>query len=116
VLQKKSTRDSAGTSPDLHLAVKKASGHRMRRRPIAVLFLLRALSMPSPMRFSSLMTPPDIKAFGGQTNPRQPDLIHTEVLRMPRGAEVVAAMDADDAGRTFCNLVGHAVERAGAPI
>lgn len=55
------------------------------------------------------------KSIGGQTNPRQPDLIHAEVLRMRTGSEVVAAMDADQAGHAFSDLVRLAVVRAGRP-
>jgi hypothetical protein len=55
------------------------------------------------------------KSIGGQTNPRQPDLIHAEVLRMRTGSEIIAAMDADDAGRAFSDLVRLAVVRAARP-
>ena len=53
------------------------------------------------------------KSIGGQTNPRQPDLIHAEVLRMGTGSQIVAAMDADDAGRAFSDVVRLAVVLAG---
>ena len=52
------------------------------------------------------------KSIGGQTNPRQPDLIHAEILRMRTGSEIVAAMDADPAGHAFSELVDRAVIRA----
>ena len=55
------------------------------------------------------------KSIGGQTNPRQSDLIHAEVLRMRTGSEIVAAMDADEAGRALSDLVRHAVARAARP-
>jgi Toprim-like len=55
------------------------------------------------------------KSIGGQTNPRQPDLIHAEVLRMRTGSEIIAAMDADDAGRVFSDLVQLAVAQAARP-
>ena len=51
------------------------------------------------------------KSIGGQTNPRQPDLIHAEILRMSTGSEVVAAMDADAAGHAYSELVEKAVLR-----
>lgn len=55
------------------------------------------------------------KSIGGRMNPRQPDLIHAEVLRMPAGSEIVAAMDADTAGRQYTELVRAALDRAGRP-
>jgi hypothetical protein len=55
------------------------------------------------------------KSIGGQVNPRQPNLIHAEVLRMRPGSEIIAAMDADDAGRAFADLVRLEVVRAAHP-
>lgn len=44
-------------------------------------------------------------SIGGQMNPKQPGLIKAAALKLPEGAEVVAAMDADDDGRQFAELV-----------
>jgi hypothetical protein len=46
-------------------------------------------------------------------NPRQPELIRAAAARLPRGAEVVAAMDADDAGVALSAMVEEAVRLTG---
>ena len=52
-------------------------------------------------------------SIGGQLNPRQPELIRAAAARLPRGAEVVAAMDADDAGVALSAMVEEAVRLTG---
>ena len=52
-------------------------------------------------------------SIGGQMNPRQPELVRTALLRLPAGAEVVAAMDADPDGRKYAEAVRLAVAGSG---
>lgn len=51
-------------------------------------------------------------SLGGTPNSKQPDLIESAVTRLPDESEVIAAFDADEAGRSLLNLVRLAVERA----
>ena len=44
-------------------------------------------------------------SIGGQMNPKQPGLIKAAVSKLSQGAEVVAAMDADDNGRQLAKQV-----------
>lgn len=48
-------------------------------------------------------------SIGGQMNPKQPGLIKASMLKLPQGAEVVAAMDADDDGHRYVELVRQTV-------
>lgn len=48
-------------------------------------------------------------SIGGQMNPKQPGLIKATLLKLPPGAEVVAAFDADDDGRRYAELVRQTV-------
>jgi hypothetical protein len=52
-------------------------------------------------------------SLGGKTNPSQPELVRAAIARMPHGAEVVAAMDADTEGRKLAELVRQAVDLSG---
>jgi Protein of unknown function (DUF3991)/Toprim-like len=52
-------------------------------------------------------------SIGGQVNPSQPELIQAAVARMRAGSEIVAAMDADAAGRKLSEVVRRAVELSG---
>ncbi len=52
-------------------------------------------------------------SIGGNTNPRQPELIRSAVARMPLSSEIVSAMDADVAGRELAEIVRRAVELSG---
>jgi hypothetical protein len=52
-------------------------------------------------------------SVGGKLNPAQPELIRAAVARMPSGAEIVSAMDADQAGRDLAEIVRRAVELSG---
>lgn len=52
-------------------------------------------------------------SVGGKLSAIQSDLICSAVLRMPKGAEIIAAMNADIAGRKLANEVGLAVEISG---
>lgn len=60
---------------------------------------------------------PDIQtryaSIGGQMNLKQPGLIKATVSKLPRGAEVVAAMDADDDGHQLVELVCLSVAETG---
>lgn len=52
-------------------------------------------------------------SIGGKPNPQQPELIRAAVARMPDGAGIVAAMDADADGVALAGVVGKAVELSG---
>lgn len=52
-------------------------------------------------------------SIGGQMNLKQPGLIKATVSKLQRGAEVVAAMDADDDGRQLAEMVRLAVKETG---
>ena len=53
-------------------------------------------------------------SIGGQINHSvQPELIRAAVAGMPTGSEIVAAMDADDAGHKLSEVVRRAVELSG---
>ena len=52
-------------------------------------------------------------SVGGKLSAIQSELICAAVLRMAKGAEIVAAMNADIAGRKLANEVGLAVEISG---
>lgn len=45
------------------------------------------------------------RAFSGGLNDKQPELIRSHVLALPRGSAVVAATDGDDAGREFAEVI-----------
>jgi hypothetical protein len=45
------------------------------------------------------------RSFGGGLSPKQPAIIREHILALPRGAEVVAATDADDAGQRFAETI-----------
>jgi len=47
-------------------------------------------------------------SIGGKPNPQQPALIQAAIERLPHGAEVVAAMDADEDGRKLAGVVTEA--------
>jgi hypothetical protein len=49
-------------------------------------------------------------SLGGKPNATQPGLVRSTIARLPEGAEIVAAFDADDAGRMLVNVVRLAVE------
>ena len=52
-------------------------------------------------------------SIGGKPNPQQPELIRAAAARMPHGADVVAAMDADADGRKLAEIVRQAVALTG---
>jgi hypothetical protein len=60
---------------------------------------------------------PDARAryasIGGKLNPTQPELIRAAIARMPLGAEVLAAMDADADGRKLADVVRRAADLSG---
>jgi hypothetical protein len=49
-------------------------------------------------------------SIGGKPNPVQPGLLTAAKARMAEGSEIVAAMDADDAGRQLTEVVRRAFE------
>jgi hypothetical protein len=51
-------------------------------------------------------------SLGGKPNSKQPGLVQSTIARLPEGAQIVAAFDADEAGRMLANMVGLAVARA----
>jgi hypothetical protein len=48
-------------------------------------------------------------SLGGKPNIKQPGLVQLTIAKLPDGAEIVAAFDADDAGRTLVSMVRLAV-------
>lgn len=52
-------------------------------------------------------------SIGGKPNPQQAELIRAAAARMPSGSAIVAAMDADKAGRELAEMVRKAVELSG---
>lgn len=48
-------------------------------------------------------------SLGGKPNATQPGLVRSTIAMLPEGAEIVAAFDADDAGRVLANMVRLAV-------
>jgi hypothetical protein len=45
-------------------------------------------------------------SFGGGLSTKQPEIIRGAILTLPRGAEVVAATDGDEAGAKFAETIG----------
>jgi hypothetical protein len=52
-------------------------------------------------------------SVGGKLSPIQPELIRGSISRMPLNAEIIAAFDADDAGRNLGEIVRRAIELSG---
>lgn len=52
-------------------------------------------------------------SIGGKPNPVQPELIRASIARMPVGAEIVSAMDADEDGAKLAIVVRRAFELSG---
>jgi len=52
-------------------------------------------------------------SIGGQMNPKQPALIKATLLKLPAESEVMAAMDADDDGGKYAEIVRLAVVETG---
>lgn len=51
-------------------------------------------------------------SIGGKMNPQQPSLVAAEIAKLPAGAEVVAAMDNDEDGKTLASLIETAVKQS----
>jgi Toprim-like/Protein of unknown function (DUF3991) len=49
-------------------------------------------------------------SLGGKPNAQQPELVQLTIARLPEGAEIVAAFDADKAGRILVSMIRLAVE------
>ncbi len=45
------------------------------------------------------------RSFAGGLNGKQPELIRSHILALPRGAEIVAATDGDDGGTRFAEMI-----------
>jgi hypothetical protein len=52
-------------------------------------------------------------SIGGQLNPKQPELIRATIAKMPKGSEIVSAMDADEDGRKLAEIVRQAAAMTG---
>jgi hypothetical protein len=52
-------------------------------------------------------------SIGGKLNPTQPELMRMAIARLPAGAEVVAAMDADEDGAKLAETVRRAKDLSG---
>jgi Protein of unknown function (DUF3991)/Toprim-like len=50
-------------------------------------------------------------SLGGKPNSKQPGLVQATIAKLPVGCEIVAAFDADEAGRTLVDMVSVAVAR-----
>jgi len=48
-------------------------------------------------------------SLGGKPNSQQPDLVKSTIAKLPRWSEIVAAFDADGAGRILAEMVRLAV-------
>lgn len=48
-------------------------------------------------------------SLGGKPNSKQPGLLQATIARLPEGSEIVAAFDADEAGRSLVEVVSRAV-------
>jgi hypothetical protein len=55
-------------------------------------------------------------SLGGKPNAKQPGLVQSTIAQLPEGAEIVAAFDADEAGRLLVNMVRIAVEGVASKI
>jgi hypothetical protein len=54
-------------------------------------------------------------SLGGRPTPLQKELVRATIAVMPRSGTILAAMDADAAGRQMANVIGEAVAAAGRP-
>jgi hypothetical protein len=54
-------------------------------------------------------------SIGGRLNPAQPALMRAQMLMMPEASEIVAATDADDAGRQLAEVIRKAFDGAARP-
>ena len=54
-------------------------------------------------------------SIGGKMNPQQPSLVTAEILKLPNGAEVIAAMDNDADGKTLAEVIEAAVKTSNRP-
>lgn len=54
-------------------------------------------------------------SIGGKLSPIQPELIRRQIALLPQGSEIVAAMDADDAGRQLADVVRQSVDTVSRP-
>lgn len=52
-------------------------------------------------------------SIGGKPNPVQPELVKAAIRKMPAGAEIISAMDADADGRALAGMVEEALRETG---
>jgi hypothetical protein len=96
---------SSGGTKGLWLSHTNPEDERLVFCESAIDALSHALLFPDPhARYASV---------GGKLNPTQPELIRAAIARMPSGTEIVAAMDADKAGRDLAECVRRAFELSG---
>lgn len=96
---------AAGGTKGLWLSHEQVDDHRLVFCESAIDALSHAMLFPDDRaRYASI---------GGKPNPVQPELIRRAIARMPAGAEIVAAMDADAEGARLADVVRQAVELSG---
>jgi hypothetical protein len=95
---------AAGGKKGLWFSHTKPSDRRLVLAESAIDALSHAVLFPDAedrTRYASL---------GGRPNTKQPGLVQSTIAMLPEGAEIVAAFDADEAGRMLANMVRLAVE------
>jgi hypothetical protein len=96
---------AAGGSKGLWLSHELADDNRLAFSESSIDALSHAVLFPDDhARYASI---------GGKPNPTQPELILTAIERMPAGAEIISAMDADADGRKLADVVRNAVAVSG---
>ena len=94
---------ASGGAKGLWLSHAGPNDRRLVLTESAIDALSHAVLFPDPedrTRYASL---------GGKPNARQPGLVQGTIARLPEGAEIVAAFDADEAGRGLADLIRVAV-------
>jgi hypothetical protein len=95
---------SAGGKKGLWFSHSRPSDRRLVLAESAIDALSHAVLFPDAgdrTRYASL---------GGKPNNKQPELVQLTIARLQEGAEIVAAFDADEAGRMLVSMVRLAVE------
>ena len=106
------TKSRIADSPALPPAAKRACGSRIPDRTTGVWSWPKAPLMrcPMPRCFRMPRTKPAMPAWAANPMSRQPGLVQATIARLPEGAEIVAAFDADEAGRMLVDVVRGRVE------
>jgi len=75
--------------------------------------LVLAESAIDALSYAALFPDPEDRtryaSLGGKPSSRQTGLVQTTIAKLPAGAEIVAAFDADDGGRKFVEVIRQAV-------